>query len=323
MAVIRVQDVSKTYKVHQQKSGARGALASFFRPTIKYIEAVKNLSFEIGQGDFVGFIGENGAGKSTMIKMMSGILYPTSGEIITNGIVPYKKRKENALQIGVVFGQRSRLVWELPMLDTFALYKEMYRIDRAKYEYNVKLFTEMLEMGDYVDTPVRQLSLGQRMRAEIALSMLHEPPILFLDEPTIGLDVVAKKHMRDFFKERNERDGTTIILTSHDMKDLDAISKRIIMITKGEMLFDGTIEALKEKYADESVAEFSFAGKLDEQAAGEFGAVGGAGYKLTVSFYPQRRTLPEIIADVSVLGEISNIDVKSADIEDIVRKVYR
>jgi ABC-2 type transport system ATP-binding protein len=323
MAIIRVQGVSKEYKVRQQKSGAKGALASFFRPEMKYVQAIKDLSFDIEAGEFVGFIGENGAGKSTMIKMMSGILYPSSGEIQVNEVVPYLKRKENAMQIGVVFGQRSRLVWDLPMADTFALYKEIYRVDKEKYEKNVKLFTDMLEMGDYANTPVRQLSLGQRMRAEIALSMLHEPPILFLDEPTIGLDVVAKKHLRDFFKERNERDGTTIILTSHDMKDLDAISKRIIMITKGEMLFDGTMHALREKYEEESVAEFSFAQPLDEHAAGEFGAVSKDRSKLTIPFYPQKRALPEIIASVSGLGTLNNIEVKSADIEDIVRKIYQ
>jgi ABC-2 type transport system ATP-binding protein len=323
MPIIDIQHVSKEYKVHSQKSGAKGALASFFRPTIHYIQAIKDLSFSVEQGDFIGFIGENGAGKSTMIKMMSGILYPTSGEIRTNGIVPYQKRKENALNIGVVFGQRSRLVWELPMLDTFALYKEMYRIEKEKYDKNVNLFVEMLEMGDYVDTPVRQLSLGQRMRAEIALSMLHDPPVLFLDEPTIGLDVVAKKHIRDFFRERNDRDGTTIILTSHDMKDLDTISKRILMIAKGEMIFDGTISDLREKYAEESVVEFSFANQLNEEAAREWGIVGNAGHKLMISYDPRERTLPEIIADVSVLGELSNIEMKSMDIEDIVRNVYQ
>ena len=323
MAVISVQDVSKTYTVREQKTGVKGTISSFFRPTVKEVQAVRNLSFAIEPGAFIGFIGENGAGKSTMIKMMSGILYPTSGEIRTNGLVPYVQRKENAMHIGVVFGQRSRLIWDLPMVDTFMLYKEIYRIDKTRYEKNVRLFTDMLEMGEYFLTPVRQLSLGQRMRAEIALSMLHEPPVLFLDEPTIGLDVVAKKYLRDFFKERNEKDGTTIILTSHDMKDLDEIAKRIIMISKGELLFDGTIDGLKEKYEEESVATFSFANPVDEKSASALGTVGDAGYKLSVLFYPQRRALPEIIAEVSTFGTLSNIDVKSADIEDIVRKIYQ
>lgn len=322
MSIISVKHVSKEYKLQAQASGPDYSEVLFVRPSRKRIQAVKDMSFDIEQGDFVGFIGENGAGKSTMIKMMSGILYPTSGEIITSGIIPYKKRKENAMNIGVVFGQRSRLVWELPMTDTFALYKEIYRIPRETFQKNVKLFVEMLNMGDYFQTPIRQLSLGQRMRVEIALSMLHEPPILFLDEPTIGLDVVAKKHIRDFFKERNSRDGTTIVLTSHDMKDLDTIAKRIIMITKGELLFNGTIDELKERYTMESIAVFSFSGQIDKNAAQEFGEVSADRYKLSITFDPKLRKLPEVINTVGSLGEISNIEVKSADIEDLVRKVY-
>jgi ABC-2 type transport system ATP-binding protein len=321
MSIITAENVSKSYKVYQQKSG-KGALASFFRPDIRYVQAIRDLSFAIEPGDFVGFIGENGAGKSTMIKMLSGILFPTSGSVRTNGLVPYEKRKECARHIGVIFGQRSRLVPELPFTETFLLYKEIYQIEKTKYEKNVRLFVEMLDMGGFMHTPSRQLSLGQRMRAETALSMLHEPPILFLDEPTIGLDVVVKKHLRDFFKERNTMDGTTIILTSHDMKDLDVITNRILMISKGEMLFDGTIGELKEGYAGESIAEFSFADPVDEEAAKAFGTVSSNGYRLSVPFYPQQRPLPEVIASVSPLGTLSNIEVKSADIEDIVRRIY-
>ncbi|MDR2610004.1 MAG: ATP-binding cassette domain-containing protein [Clostridiales Family XIII bacterium] len=299
MLIISLKDVSKTYKVRAKDADTKKGS--------KLIEAVKNLSFDIEPGEFIGFIGENGAGKSTTIKMMSGILYPTAGEVTCCGLVPYRKRKENAMNIGVVFGQRSRLVWELPMSDTFALYKEIYRIPTERYERNVKAFVDLLEMEEFFATPVRQLSLGQRMRAEIALSMLHDPKVLFLDEPTIGLDVVAKKNIRDFFKERSENDGTTIILTSHDMKDLDTTAKRLILITKGELLFDGSADALKAKYSNESVAEFTFADGRE---------------KLDVAFDPATRKLADVIAEAGAQGEIANVEVKSPDIEDIVRNIY-
>ena len=307
MPVISVKNVCKDYTVYQNRSGFAGALVSLFKPLSKSVNAVKSLSFDIAEGEFVGFIGENGAGKSTTIKMMSGILFPTSGTVHTMGLEPYKKRRENAANIGVVFGQRTRLIWALPMLDSFALYKELYKIPTDRYERNVKMFIDMLDMGAYANTPVRQLSLGQRMRVEIALSMLHDPPILFLDEPTIGLDVVAKKYIRDFFKERNERDGTTLLLTSHDMKDLDTLAHRVVMITKGELLFDGTISEMKARYGSESLAEFTFSGQHE---------------KVTIAFDPAKQKLQDIIAEVSAQGEIANVEVKSADIEDIVRKIY-
>jgi ABC-2 type transport system ATP-binding protein len=251
-------------------------------------------------------------------------LHPSAGEICVCGLVPYKKRKENAMNIGVVFGQRSRLVWELPMEDTFALYKEIYRIEPAVYRKNVDMFVEMLSMGDYLKTPVRQLSLGQRMRVEIALAMLHDPKILFLDEPTIGLDVVAKKYIRDFFRERNARDGVTIILTSHDMKDLDAIAKRIIMITKGTLLFDGSLDDLRAKYSENISVEFLYAEPLAKECLEGAGnaALDDSGYKLTVGFNPKEKKLQEIIAMAGAFGEIDDISVKSADIEDIVREIY-
>jgi ABC-2 type transport system ATP-binding protein len=303
-----MNNVSKTYKAQSKGADRDGKLVERVRKaSSRIIEAVKNLSFDIERGEFIGFIGENGAGKSTTIKMMSGILYPTSGEITCCGLVPYKKRRENAMNIGVVFGQRSRLVWELPMSDTFALYKEIYRIPTARYEHNVTTFVDLLEMSEFFTTPIRQLSLGQRMRVEIALSMLHDPPVLFLDEPTIGLDVVAKKNIRDFFKERNERDGATIILTSHDMKDLDTTAKRLILITKGEMLFDGSVDSLKAKYGNESVAEFTFSDARE---------------KLTIAFDPAKRKLADVIAEVGAQGEIANVEVKSSDIEDVVRGIY-
>ncbi len=222
---------------------------------LMWIMIVKDVSFSVEAGELVGFIGENGAGKSTTLKMMSGILYPTSGDIQVSGICPYRQREKNAQNIGVVFGQRSRLNWDLPMADSFDLYREIYRIDSRIFRKNVALFVEMLHMQDFYDTPVRQLSLGQRMKAEVALALLHEPPILYLDEPTIGLDVMAKQQIREFIVERNRREATTTILTSHDMKDLAYICRRIIVLAKGSVLFDGSMEAFRQTYAKDDAMD--------------------------------------------------------------------
>lgn len=222
---------------------------------LMWIMIVKDVSFSVEAGELVGFVGENGAGKSTTLKMMSGILYPTSGDIQVSGICPYRQREKNAQNIGVVFGQRSRLNWDLPMADSFDLYREIYRIDSRIFRKNVALFVEMLHMQDFYDTPVRQLSLGQRMKAEVALALLHEPPILYLDEPTIGLDVMAKQQIREFIVERNRREATTTILTSHDMKDLAYICRRIIVLAKGSVLFDGSMEAFRQTYAKDDAMD--------------------------------------------------------------------
>lgn len=242
MNLIELRDVKKEFKVYEQQQGFRNVMKSFFKREEKIVHAVNGLSFNIEEGELVGFIGKNGAGKSTTIKMMSGILYPTSGEIFVDGIRPYENRKQNAMNIGVIFGQRARLFWDLPMQDSFELYKEMYRIDRDKFQKNVRELIELFDMGEFLKTPIRQLSFGQRMKVEISVALLHEPKILYLDEPTIGLDVLAKSNIRQYIKRSNTERGTTIILTSHDMKDLDQICNRIILISKGVLVFDGKTE---------------------------------------------------------------------------------
>ncbi len=255
MSFIEVSHVSKEYEVLIPRPGAKNVLRNIFYPDKKRVSAVNDVSFRIEAGELVGFIGENGAGKSTTIKMMSGILFPTAGSITVAGLCPYRRREENARNIGVVFGQRSRLNWDLPMIDSFELYKEIYQIDSGVFKKNVDRFVEMLHMQDFYHTPVRQLSLGQRMKAEVALSLLHEPPILYMDEPTIGLDVMAKQQIREFIKERNRLEGTTTILTSHDTKDLDCVCQRIIVLAKGDVIFDGSMERFKKEYTREGVSD--------------------------------------------------------------------
>lgn len=324
MSLIEVEHVSKNYDVILQRSGAKNVWKNILCPEKKVVHAVRDISFAIEAGELVGFIGENGAGKSTTIKMISGILFPTSGDIAVAGICPYRKREKNARNIGAVFGQRSRLNWDLPMTDSFELHKEIYRIDSATYRRNVDLFIEMLHMQDFCNTPVRQLSLGQRMKAEVALSMLHEPAILYLDEPTIGLDVLAKQQIREFIKERNRQEGITMILTSHDMKDLDSVCKRIIILSKGSILFDGAIERFKQEYTKEAVAEFTYAGKCPDKKMtdGAVRVILDQEHRLVVGYPPSQMTTAQLVGAVSEYYEINDFTIKAPDIEDMVRGIY-
>ncbi|MDR0914786.1 MAG: ATP-binding cassette domain-containing protein [Oscillospiraceae bacterium] len=246
MSII-VENLSKTFKIKEKQKGIGGALKSLVAPKTKLIKAVEDISFTIDDGQAVGFIGPNGAGKSTTVKMLSGILYPSAGRINVNGLVPYKNRIEHVKNIGVVFGQKSQLWWDLPITDTFDLLKKIYKIPSDVYSRNLELFNEILGLHEFETQQVRQLSLGQRMRADIAAAFLHEPSIVFLDEPTIGLDVVAKEKIRLFIKEINRVKKTTLLFTTHDMTDIEKTCQRIIVIDKGKILYDGTIDSFKTK----------------------------------------------------------------------------
>lgn len=216
---------------------------------------IDGLSFSVDQGEFFGFIGPNGAGKSTTIKMLSGILYPDAGKVVVNGYIPWKQRKQYVKNIGVVFGQKSQLNWDLPLIESFELMKYIYRIPQKKYEENLEKFTKLLDMESFINQPVRQLSLGQRMRGDIVAALLHSPEIVFFDEPTIGLDVVAKEKIREFIKYMNQTEATTIIFTTHDMQDIEKVCERLIIIDLGKKIFDGSIEEIKQKYANSKSIE--------------------------------------------------------------------
>lgn len=250
MSFITVNDVCKTFKVTKRRSGLKESVKSFFKRNYIYIEAVKKVSFEIKKGEIVGYIGPNGAGKSTTIKMLSGILIPDSGKIEVDGMVPFKEREKYVRNIGVVFGQRSQLWWDIPAEDTFDLLKDIYNLNEDQYQKTKSELVSMLQIENIMQVPVRQLSLGQRMRCEIAASLLHKPSILFLDEPTIGLDAVSKEIVRDFIKKLNKEEKTTVILTTHDMNDIEALANRLILIGKGEILYDGSLKELKKKYGN-------------------------------------------------------------------------
>lgn len=243
--MIELNNICKTYRVARRESGFGSAVKSLFKREYTIIHAINNISISINDGEMVGYIGPNGAGKSTTIKILSGILVPDSGTCRVNGQVPWKNRKEYVRQIGVVFGQRSQLWWDIPVMDSFKLLQEIYSIPEAKYRDKLDELTHLLNLEELLKTPTRQLSLGQRMRCEIAASLLHEPKLLFLDEPTIGLDAVSKIAVRDFIKKINTEHKTTVILTTHDMQDIEAIANRVILIGKGQKLLDGTLEDLR------------------------------------------------------------------------------
>ena len=256
--MITMQNVCKTYKVSKRDAGFSSAFKALFHKEYELIHALDGVSFTISDGEMVGYIGPNGAGKSSTIKILSGILTPEEGTCLINGLTPWKNRIEHVKNIGVVFGQRTQLWWDVPVMDSFELLKEIYRTDDHVYRRNLEQLSEMLGLSELLRTPTRQLSLGQRMRCEIAASLLHDPKILFLDEPTIGLDAVSKLAVRDFILKLNEKKKTTVILTTHDMQDIEALTSRIILIGKGKILLDGTLADIKEGYesTEEGLASF-------------------------------------------------------------------
>lgn len=255
--MITMENVCKSYKIAKRNAGFREACKALFHREYEEIHALREVSFTIQDGEMVGYIGPNGAGKSSTIKILSGILTPDSGNCLVDGRIPWKNRIEHVRDIGVVFGQRSQLWWDVPVIDSFELLKDIYSISEQTYRSNLDELSELLNLGELLRSPTRQLSLGQRMRCEIAASLLHSPRILFLDEPTIGLDAVSKLAVRDFIRKQNKVHSTTVILTTHDMQDIEALTKRIILIGKGQILMDGTLEDIKKGNSsiDETLAE--------------------------------------------------------------------
>jgi ABC-2 type transport system ATP-binding protein len=248
-----MENVCKAYKVAKRNAGLGEACKAFFHREHELIHALQDVSFTIGDGEMVGYIGPNGAGKSSTIKILSGILTPDSGTCTVDGRIPWKNRTEHVKNIGVVFGQRSQLWWDIPVIDSFELLKEIYSVSKENYNRKLEELTELLQLSEILKTPTRQLSLGQRMRCEVAASLLHEPKILFLDEPTIGLDAVSKLAVRDFIKKMNREHKTTVILTTHDMQDIEAIAERVILIGKGQILLDGSLQELRNAATGEVV----------------------------------------------------------------------
>jgi len=253
--LITVKNLQKTYRIAKPHEGRFATLKSLVHPQYEERRAVDGIDFTINDGEIVGYIGRNGAGKSTTVKMLSGILVPTAGEVKVNGLTPHKDRREHLRGIGVVFGQKTSLWWDVPVIDSLNILKEMYRVDDAKFKKNLEMFTDLLDLGPFLNQPVRQLSLGQRVRADLAAALMHDPKTLFLDEPTIGVDVVAKERLREFITEINRERGVTVLLTTHDVIDMEKLVQRVIVINAGKIIYDGDILGLRERYDSTDIEE--------------------------------------------------------------------
>lgn len=320
---IEVESLSKEYKIAHAEKGFTGAVKSLFHREYTVKQAVKNVSFSIDAGEIVGYIGPNGAGKSTTIKMLSGVLVPTSGSVTVDGIRPYENRRENARRIGVVFGQRSQLYWDLPVSDTFDLYEKLYNVPHAVFKKNRDYYTELLDMAEFLEQPVRQLSLGQKMKANIAIALLHDPRVLYLDEPTIGLDITSKKTLRRAILEMNRDRGTTVILTTHDMDDIEAVSKRLIMIDKGEKLFDGSLASFRDKYRERYSIRLEFEnGAPDFTDTADMALLRREENALLISVSPEISAKDAMLHLVEACNP-QNLHLLEPDIEDIVEKAFR
>lgn len=324
MTLIEVKNLSKNYKIIKKRNGIIGACLNIISPNYNTIEAVKNISFNIDKGESVGFIGPNGAGKSTTVKMLTGILIPSGGYLTIDGIVPFKKRKEFVKNIGVVFGQRTQLWWDLPVSDTFELLKFIYKINDKTYKKNLDTFNNILSLNDFFNQPVRQLSLGQRMRAEIAASLLHDPDCIFFDEPTIGLDIVAKEKIREFIKFINSEKKITVLFTTHDMQDIEKICKRIIIIDKGIKIYDGDIETIKNKYSKERKITAHFNNPYDlnnlPYKVSEISKKNNYKWEIIVNINEVK--ISKLINYLSSNYNLSDITINETEIEEIIREIY-
>lgn len=324
-AIIEVESLSKEFKIAKRKEGAFGAVRSLFSRQYTTKVAVNDVSFQIRPGELVGYIGPNGAGKSTTIKMLTGILVPTSGRVEVRGLVPYERRVENARQIGVVFGQRTQLWWDLPTIESFELLQHIYKVPKPLYETNMARFKGLLGLEEFLNTPVRQLSLGQRMRADLAAALLHNPDIVYLDEPTIGLDVVAKEKIREFIKEINRERGVTVILTTHDMQDIEKICARMILIDKGTVIFDGPVAQIKERFGKTRTLVVD----LEPNGYGDRLNVEGAeqikreGHKFWLKFNRDEISASQLIARVSQRYNVRDLTVEEPEIEGIISRIYQ
>lgn len=321
MPVIEVKHLKKQFKSVRKQKGLKGAIKGLFRPEKKIVTAVDDISFSIERGEIVGYIGPNGAGKSTTVKMMSGILRPTSGEILVNGISPVKDRKAVVKHLGVVFGQRTQLYWDLRLGESFELLKRIYDVPDDVYNENMAMMDEILDLKSIVDTPVRQLSLGQRMRGDLAAAMLHSPDVLFLDEPTIGLDVDAKHAIRRFIKEINETRKTTIILTTHDLGDIQELCKRIIIINKGVVIEDGSLDELIDRIAPyrQLVIDFYTEQHIEHPNAE---IVSCEGARTVYRFMKNEISAAALIEYIGARAKIKDIRLEEASIDDIIRVAY-
>lgn len=320
-AVIQIKNLKKYFTVAEKEAGLAASIKSLFVRKYKEVKAVDNISFDVNEGEIVGFLGPNGAGKTTTLKMLTGILYPTSGSISVLGYIPQERRSEFQKQISLVLGQKNQLWWDLPPTDAFLLNKDIYEIPEKQYRETLEELVKLLAVEDILATPVRKLSLGQRMRCELIASLLHRPKILFLDEPTIGLDVVMQKRIRKFLKNINREFKTTIILTSHYMEDVEAICERVVMINKGHKIYDGTIRSLIDTYATEKYLQVDFESEVKRSDLTKIGKViEFDGLKATIAV--TRKDHAQKAAKLLTTFPVDNLDIQEISLEDVIVKYF-
>ena len=325
--LVEVEDLVKTFRIPKKEPGLAGALKGLFSREETVVTAVDHVSFALAAGEMVGYIGPNGAGKSTTIKMLTGILTPTSGRATVGGQVPWRDRRTYTRSIGVVFGQRTQLWWDIAVVESFRLLKEIYGVTEADYQARLERLDELLEVGRYLNQPVRKLSLGERMRCDLAASLLHAPPLLFLDEPTIGLDVVAKANVRAFLAEVNRTQGTTVILTTHDLDDIEELCRRVVLIDQGQVLYDGLLQGLRDRWLPEARIRFDLRDSVDAAAVAldvdghRAERVGPNRFQLVVD--KQKASPADVIRSIVNRYRVLDLSVSEPDIEEVVARIYR
>ncbi len=319
--IVQVRHLTKEFRVLHRRSGKWGAWNDFFHPQYRTIRAVDGISFDIQPGELIGYIGPNGAGKSTTIKMLTGLLVPTGGEILVKGMIPWKDRRKYVANIGVVFGQRRTLWWDLPVIDSLEVLKAIYRIPDPLFKHNLGMFRKILDLDSFLESPVRSLSLGQRMRAELCAAFLHNPALLFLDEPTIGLDVVAKERIREFIRHLH-REGTTILLTTHDLTDVERLCERVMVLDWGKILYDGNLQELTSRFEGVNEMRVSFAEN------GEDGLLDGLEPPVREGRYyvyridPRKVSIPDLVSSLYRTHPVVDLEIRKPKLEDTIRKIY-
>ncbi|SDY34630.1 ABC-2 type transport system ATP-binding protein [Evansella caseinilytica] len=329
MNVVEVEGLRKEFKSYSSRSGLAGAFRDLFTRNYQVLRAVNDISLHIKKGEMVGYIGENGAGKSTTIKMLTGILTPTAGRILVNGMNPHKEREKFVRTIGVVFGQRSQLWWDIAVQESFRLLKKVYKVSDDAYEAHMGEVIATLDIGPLLDKPVRKLSLGQRMRCELAAALIHNPPLLFLDEPTIGLDVLVKMKIREFLKEINRKYQTTILLTTHDLADIEALCERVVLLDEGKIIYDGRLDQLQKNWVEGKQIHFEFHHPVERHALIELS--GGADVKWRqgercnewiAGIEGDEEAVSQLMSRVIQQHPISDVKVNQASTEEIIRNIY-
>ena len=322
MNIIEVTNLQKQFAVRKHFSGRFGAVRSFFSREFTRVRAVDGISFGVEPGELVGYLGPNGAGKSTTIKMLTGLLVPSGGKVVVNGRIPHKERQQYVARIGAVFGQRTTLWWDLPVIESLELLRHIYKVPAARFSKNLAEFTDMLEMEPFLHTPVRSLSLGQRMRADIAAALLHNPDLLFLDEPTIGLDVVAKERIRQFIQHINAERGTTVLLTTHDLADVQRLCQRVMIIDRGKLLYDGRLQSLQDQFGGKRELVVDFAEDYKTVAVEGATVVEHQDSRATYQFERGEISASALIGRISNQYRVQDLAVREPDIEATIRRIY-